>query len=203
MLSLIKKKIKNRIFSSGILNQNKPSTEKLHLGCGPVQLSGWTNVDITASRATDFIDDIRTLKKIENNSISEVYACHVLEHFSHSEVLPVLSTWYNKLKPGGRIRISVPDIDKIVKIYLNNWEHFQTPGNAPWIGLIYGGQLDPYDFHKTGFNFCWLSHLLSQVGFHNIEEYPNEPHFAGDIIDASVDKKTFNDYISLNVTATK
>ena len=43
---------------------------------------------------------------------------------------------------GGEIRISVPDIDRIVRIYTRNWEHFQTEGNSPWIGLIYGGQVE-------------------------------------------------------------
>jgi hypothetical protein len=44
------------------------------------------------------------------------------------------------LIPGGELRISVPDLDAITKIYQKNIAHFQTPGNQPWIALFYGGQ---------------------------------------------------------------
>lgn len=125
----------------------------------------------------------------------------MLEHFGHAEILPILSRWFTLLRPGGQLRISVPDIDRIVKIYTNNLKHFETPGNAPWIGLIYGGQSIPYDFHKTGFNACWLKHLLEKVGFENCEEYPHYPHFAGAISDASLAREPFGEYLSLNMIA--
>lgn len=180
-------------------------SSKLHLGCGPIHLDGWTNIDILHTSATDYVDNIMTLTRVPDGFADEIYACHVLEHFSHVEVPIVLKRWHEILKPGGTLRISVPDIDKVVKIYVKNWQHFQTDGNSPWIGLIYGGQGDAYDFHKTGFNFCWMKHLLVGAGFPaaGIEEYPNEPHFVPGTVDASVDKKTFNDYISLNVVAGK
>jgi hypothetical protein len=38
---------------------------------------------------------------------------------------------------------------RIVKIYVTNWQHFQTDDNTPWIGLIYGGQLGSYDNRKS------------------------------------------------------
>jgi hypothetical protein len=107
------------------------------------------------------------------------------------------------LKPHGELRISVPDIDRIVKIYHENWQHFQTPGNSPWIGLLYGGQGDPYDFHKKGFNYCWMRHLLEGVGFVDIAEYPHAPHFIPGVVDASLAKEPFGEFLSLNVVARK
>jgi predicted SAM-dependent methyltransferase len=97
-------------------------------------------------------------KKFTSNVYELFYACHVLEHFAHDEVLGVLKSWARVLKSEGEIYISVPDIDRIVKIYFYNWDHFQTKGNTPWIGLVYRGQTDQYDFHKTGFNFNWFSY---------------------------------------------
>ena len=107
------------------------------------------------------------------------------------------------LKPHGELRISVPDIDRIVKIYHENWQHFQTPGNSPWIGLLSGGQGDPYDFHKKGFNYCWMRHLLEGVGFVDIAEYPHAPHFIPGVVDASLAKEPFGEFLSLNVVARK
>jgi SAM-dependent methyltransferase len=176
---------------------------RLHLGCGHIRLPLFCNIDISYTPATDVIDNVKYLKRFPNNYAEEIYACHVLEHFAHEEVLPILKRWYTVLKPGGVIRISVPDIDLIVKIYTANWQHFQTEGNSPWIGLLYGGQGDPYDFHKTGFNFCWLKFLMQQASFHSIAEYPHEPHFAGDIQDGSLARLPFDDFLSLNILGYK
>ena len=130
---------------------------RLHLGCGNIHIDDWCNVDVLKTGATDLILDISTLPGIADNSISEIYSCHVLEHFSQADVIKILNRWYEVLAPGGSIRISVPDLDAITRIYQKNIEHFQIPGNQPWIALIYGGQKDQFDFHKTGFNYCWLS----------------------------------------------
>ena len=178
-------------------------TLKLHLGCGNIRIPGFINVDILQTSAVDLRDDISTLRKIPDNSVDLIYACHVLEHFSHSDVLAVLKRWHAVLKPGAEMRISVPDIDRIVDIYKTNWQHFQTPANSPWIGLIYGGQGDPYDFHKTGFNFCWMKYLLEGIGFEDIKEYSHEPHFVAGVTDASLSKEPFGEFLSLNVVCKK
>ncbi|QHE78137.1 methyltransferase domain-containing protein [Hydrogenophaga sp. PBL-H3] len=182
---------------------NPGAADRLHLGCGNVRLPGFCNVDILTTHAVDVISDISKLDNFKDESIALIYACHVLEHFSHDEALDVLQRWFEVLKPGGELRVSVPDIDRIVKIYTENWQHFQTPGHSPWIGLLYGGQVDPYDFHKTGFNFCWMKHLLEKVGFEEVHEYPHEPHFLPGVEDASLAKEPFGQFFSLNVLARK
>jgi predicted SAM-dependent methyltransferase len=175
----------------------------LHLGCGERRAPGFCNVDITQNRSVDVVDNVATLRRFPDNYAESIYASHVLEHFSHDEAPQVLATWYRVLKPGGTIRISVPDIDRIVKIYVKNWNHFQTNGNSPWIGLIYGGQTDAYDFHKTGWNFCWMSHVMRKVGYVDIAEYPHEPHFIPGFWDNSLAREPFEDFLSLNVIARK
>jgi predicted SAM-dependent methyltransferase len=176
---------------------------RLHLGCGNIRAKGYCNVDIVETIATDVLDDISSLSLFEKNSAIEIYACHVLEHFCHDDVPRVLKRWYDVLQPGGVLRVSVPDIDRIVKIYLDNWQHFQTPGNSPWIGLIYGGQSSQYDYHKTGFNFCWLKHILEGSGFSDCREYPHYPHFIEGLTDGSLAKEPFGVYLSLNVMSIK
>ncbi len=188
------------------LNQLKSSgfeISKLHLGCGNIHINGWCNVDVIPTGATDLVMDIMKLPGLGIDSVSNIYSCHVLEHFSTDMILPILSRWYEVLSPGGEIRISVPDLDAITRIYQKNLEHFQTTGNQPWIALIYGGQKDLYDFHKTGFNYCWLEFLLEKVGFVEIERYPQSKHFIDGLHDNSMAKDPFGEYISINVKAIK
>lgn len=182
------------------LSEFKPPY-KLHLGCGNIKLTGWCNVDAMPTIATDVIDDIRELKHFKNASAQEIYACHVLEHFAHDEIQPILRRWFEVLSPGGMLRISVPDIDRIIRIYHKNFKHFETRGNSPWIGLLYGGQSTPYDFHKTGFNACWLGYQLELCGYKKWEEYPHYPHFIEGTLDASLAKEPFGEFISLNMMA--
>jgi predicted SAM-dependent methyltransferase len=179
------------------------TSRKLHLGCGQIHIDGYCNVDLSLLPEADIIDNIISLEKFENNFADQIYACHVLEHLDHEEAPRALARWLEVLRPGGELRISVPDIDRIVKIYSKNWQHFQTRGNTPWIGLLYGGQLDPYDYHKTGFNFCWMLNLLEAAGFTDISEYPHEPHFIPNLQDASLAHLPFGEFVSLNVKARK
>jgi predicted SAM-dependent methyltransferase len=180
-----------------------PGPYRLHLGCGHIRLKGFCNVDALEVGGVDVIDDIRKLERFPKGSVQEIYTCHVLEHFAHDEVQPLLKRWFDILQPGGTIRISVPDIDRIVRIYHKNFKHFETRGHSPWIGLIYGGQTTPYDFHKTGFNACWLSYQLELCGFESCEEYPHFPHFVPGTEDASLAKEPFGEYLSLNMLARK
>jgi predicted SAM-dependent methyltransferase len=204
MIAPLKRRVKPlyKKIRSILEKPKKPNSTKLHLGCGNRRIEGWCNIDISETGFNDLRDDISKLKLVDDNFADKIYACHVLEHFAHDEVPPLLKIWYSKMAQGGELRISVPDLDRIVSIYSRNPKHFNTKGHTPWIGLIYGGQCDQYDFHKTGFNFCWLSKLLEDAGFINIEEYPHAPHFAG-IDDASLANQPFGEYISLNIKAYK
>lgn len=134
----------------------------------------------------------------------KIYASHIFEHFSEKEVKKIFKTCFNLLQAGGELKISVPDIDKIVKIYQKNWDHFQAKGNSPWIGLIYGGQTTKYDFHKTGFNKNWLTLLLEEAGFSEFKEY-DAIKFTNknNIHDCSLAQKPFGEFVSLNLTAFK
>lgn len=179
-----------------------PRPLRLHLGCGHIRAEGFCNVDVLPTAATDVVDDIASLRKFQKGSVMEIYACHVLEHFDHEAVPPILKRWYEVLEPDGTLRISVPDMDRIVQIYIDNFAHFQVPGHTPWIGLIWGGQTTPYDYHKTGFNPCWLRYLLAQAGFVDCEEYPHEPHFAG-LTDGSLAHEPFGRFLSVNMLCRK
>lgn len=53
----------------------------LHLGCGPIDAPGYTNIDAQAFPHIHHVEQVYPLNFIETNSVDLVYASHALEHF--------------------------------------------------------------------------------------------------------------------------
>jgi predicted SAM-dependent methyltransferase len=138
---------------------------KLNLGCYNRKMSGFVNVDIVEEFEPDIIDDVKLLNKFENESADLIYASHLLEHFYRRETLAVLQRWYDVLKVGGVLRISVPDFEQIVRYYLMTKDLEQVHG------LLHAAQVNEYDIHFTSFDFNYLSKCLKSVGFKDIRRY--------------------------------
>jgi len=51
-----------------------------------------------------------------------VYHSHVLEHFPRDEAPGFLSECYRLLRTGGILRVVVPDLETIARLYLQNLE---------------------------------------------------------------------------------
>lgn len=138
---------------------------KLHLGCGSKIVQGFVNIDIRQDIGVDIVDDISKLTKIPDNYADLIYACHVLEHISRHENINTLKRWYSVLKFGGKLRLAVPDFEKIVKIYNSGISLKQL------IGSLYGGQNYPNNCHYYCWDFSTLKEDLLFVGFKEIDRY--------------------------------
>jgi predicted SAM-dependent methyltransferase len=142
---------------------------KLHLGCGNTPIKSFINVDIITAPGVDIIYNLKDLRCFKDGYAGVIYASHFLEHFSTGEVPIIISEMYRTLRENGELRLSVPDLDEICQLYVKNIDWF-TPPNNPWIGLIYGGQTNQFDFHRTGFNYRWIKFLLGKAGFNKVEK---------------------------------
>jgi len=94
----------------------------LNLGCGQRYHTEWTNIDFVSSN--DHVVAHNLLQGIPraDNEFDVVYHSHVLEHFSKQDGKLFLEECYRVLKPGGIIRVAVPDLEQIVKNYLKSLE---------------------------------------------------------------------------------
>ncbi len=174
---------------------------KLHLGCGKLKLEGFINIDL--DETADIVHDIKNLKIFEDESISEIYASHCLEHFSRREIVNILLEWKRVLKVGGILRIAVPDLESCIKLYN------EDPDNIFLLmGLIYGGQRNELDYHKFGFTFATLSDTLTSLGFESVKSYDTWEFLGEDLDDYSksyiphMDRHT-GTLVSLNVICKK
>lgn len=149
----------------------------LHLGCGSLKLEGFINVDIT-SKLADMKLDINDLSIFNEDSVQQIYICHVLEHINRNQILNLILEWNRVLQKNGILRIAVPDFEKVLKIYQKDNDMSQI------IGFLNGGQTDQYDFHFLNFDFEILNDLLKACGFDNVERY-DAFEFLGDKDDYS------------------
>ena len=141
---------------------------KLHLGCGDKRIEGYTNIDVRYIPGVDEINNVRFLRNYKNNSVSLIYACHVLEHFSRWEYKTVLTRWFELLKVDGVLRLAVPDFAAICSYYT------KTGDLKSVMGLLYGGQDYDENYHYVGFDFNSLSNDLKEIGFRDVRFYNAE-----------------------------
>ena len=170
----------------------------VNLGCGTRPLAGFVNVDLLDAPWVDIVADVSGPIPFDNGSVDLLYASHVLEHLPSAQVPGVLREWRRVLRDGGRILIAVPDLDRIARLLVSRAGWF-TPPNQPWIGVVYGGQKDEHDFHKTGFTTPWLGALLDDAGFGSIERVERFREVGAN--DASWSPFPFGINVSLNLRA--
>jgi predicted SAM-dependent methyltransferase len=172
---------------------------RLNLGSGERPLPGFVNVDTLADAPhVDVVADVTQPLPFEDGCAELIYAVHLLEHVATERVPAVLADWRRVLRPGGVLMLAVPDLDAIARILMERSGWF-TPPHAPWLGAIYGGQKDEWDFHKTGFTAPWLAYLLSNAGFGEVRRLDRFDEVG--IPDASVSALPFGVNISLNMRA--
>jgi predicted SAM-dependent methyltransferase len=89
----------------------------LEIGCGPNTHAGFIHMDYAWRSHIDLCWDVTKGIPLESETLAGVYTEHCLEHLPFAAVDQVLAECYRLLKPGGTIRIIVPD----GQIYLSRY----------------------------------------------------------------------------------
>ena len=120
-------------------------TTKLNLGCGSVRPASWINIDSSLNANVQRIPVVgKHFAKLFNpiqyesnnvvymnlngkwsfsdNSVDVVYASHLFEHLTLRSASVFVNEAYRCLRPGGAIRIVVPDLYQIAKKYVREYE---------------------------------------------------------------------------------
>jgi predicted SAM-dependent methyltransferase len=169
---------------------------KLHIG-GTEKRDGWAILDALPGPIVDYVGNCNDLSFLANESCCEVYASHVLEHLGYNgELQNTLKGIHRILKPGGRVRVSVPDLETLCRIFLH--PSLNTEGRFLVMRMMFGGRATAYDVHYVGLNFEFLGTYLHEAGFRDIRRVEEFGLFE----DTSV-QRFGNVLISLNVQARK
>lgn len=161
---------------------------KLNLGSGGDYIQGLVNIDLYAEKADERYDIAKL--RYEDNSVDEIRAYHVIEHFDYMQAHDVLKEWYRVLKPNGVIRIETPDFLESCKEFIKadqdgRWNLYGHFFSTAWInpGLV----------HKFLYTEFELKKSMTWAGFKNITR--KDPN-SGYVTPATA-------HLFLNVEATK
>ena len=194
-------------------------SRRLHLGCGLNTPEGWINLDgswnawlakhsilrrlfkvfhLVPSTQIDIawsrdilVYDVRKKLPFDDNSLDAIYASHFLEHLYLTEAQKLLCDCYRILRPGGVIRMVVPDLRVIVLEYMGGMTpsevsqtrilrsadqlnnrlllRSQNPPAGNILYRVYDGMKD-FHSHKWMYDADSLVAHLEAAGFQDVKE---------------------------------
>lgn len=91
----------------------------LNVGCGTMLHPDWVNVDVAPSRRDVRRCDLTEGLPFPDRSFDACYCSHVLEHLEPAQAERAVAEIYRVLRPGGVVRVVVPDLAAIAEHYLD------------------------------------------------------------------------------------
>lgn len=166
----------------------------LNVGCGSKFHKDWYNVDMTSSSPDVIATNLLNGIPFPDNSFDAVYHSQVLEHFPKEKAPAFIQECFRVLKPGGIIRVVVPDLENIVdeyKRFLNEnliESNDLSAANYDWILLeMYdqtvrnysGGQMAEYLKQPSLINEKYVIDRIGFVGRNIRNNYLNKKSEVG------------------------
>jgi len=139
---------------------------RLHIG-GEIAHPEWKIFNIQPGPQVDYAGHCADLSRFTDGSVSEIYASHVLEHLRFKDELPAaLHEFYRVLHPGAMLRVSVPDLATLCRLFLDPaltaLQRFQV------MQMMFGAQTTATDTHYVGLDEEFLTQFLLDAGFTDI-----------------------------------
>jgi predicted SAM-dependent methyltransferase len=146
--------------------------KRLNWGCGEHTARGWLNVDVKVGPSIDLSCDIRKGLPLESGSIDYAVSVHGLPELAYPEVVPALSELRRVLKPGGALRLVLPDLRKGIQAYVHgDDDYFQVDrdevksrGGRFIVHMLW------YGYSRTLFTADFVEELLIKAGLKEVTE---------------------------------
>jgi len=101
---------------------------RLHFGCGPITPYGWVNADIAPFPGVDMVADVRAGLPVAADSFDYIVSIHTLPEIPYSDLDRTLLELKRVLKPGGVLRLALPDLDRAIQAYVaKDIDYFLIP----------------------------------------------------------------------------
>jgi predicted SAM-dependent methyltransferase len=156
---------------------------RLQLGAGEHPRPGWLNTDLhDYGRGDELVFlDARKAFPLPDASFDLVYSEHMIEHLTYAEGQGCLRESRRVLKPGGRIRVATPSLERLAKLYdggevAERYVRWAAETLEPEVEAALPGVVINNFFRSWGHRFIYdpgtLRHALEAVGFEDVVEVP-------------------------------
>jgi predicted SAM-dependent methyltransferase len=150
----------------------------MNLGSGNDRPEGYVSVDFFSSNV-GYGADLRYPLLIDDAVFNGIFTEHTLEHLNYTEVAQILAECQRILKPGGVIRIIVPDLSIFVENYAANseswfreWERETLkPRGRSMISRMEALSFVTQEYgHRSAWDFETMERFLTRTGFTEIRK---------------------------------
>jgi len=143
------------------------SVRRLHWGCGVSAEPGWVNSDQGAYPGVDVVANVREGLPFDTDSFDYAVSIHALQEIPYPDLVPTLEDLRRVLKPGGVLRLALPDLDKGIAAYQSgDADYFLIPDeDARSVGAKFVLQMIWYGHSRTPFTRDFVAELLARAGF--------------------------------------
>ncbi len=203
----------HRVRSAAVARYLDQAAEpKLHLGAGPIRLAGWLDTDIVGGDA--HLDLGRPLP-LPSDTFHYAFGEHVIEHIAETAIPGLLRELHRVLRPGGVLRLTTPDLRKLIALYEDRNPEMDRARYAAWFAGVTGkdathaaqilnDQLRLWG-HRHVFDEPELTARLHAAGFASVErrEPLESPHPALRDLERHGDEPWVNRVEAMTLEATK
>ena len=137
---------------------------RLHLGAGTHRPLGWVNVDVVGM-APDLAWNLRRPLPFPDGAAEAVFLEHVLEHFPLAAGLDLLDECRRVLKPGGIVRVGVPDFGRYLESYAGDGDFVERLRPGRPTRLLAVGEVALGHGHRSVWDAETLELALRESGF--------------------------------------
>jgi predicted SAM-dependent methyltransferase len=146
------------------------SIRRLHWGCGSITPEGWINSDVEAAPGVDLCCNILDGLLLEDDTIDYISIQHALQDLKIYDQVKALTELLRVLKPGGVLRVSLPDLDRAIDAYRSGRHEYFLVYN-PWktISGNFITQMLWYNKTQTLFTYEFAEELMYKAGFRQVQ----------------------------------
>jgi len=146
------------------------SLRYLNLGCGPNMNDKFVNMDRWWRPGLDVCCDITEGLPLSSQSVDGIFTEHCLEHITMDQCRAVLKECRRLLRPGGTLRIVIPDAAIFAKLYIQalSGEEVQFPYSSEYPSytpMMHVNRIFREHGHQFAYDAETLAMVVKQAGF--------------------------------------
>ena len=191
--------------------------KRLQIGAGSSRRAGWLNTDIEPGDGLAYLDATKRFP-FDDGTLHYIFSEHVIEHLTYDEGKFMMAEAYRVLAPGGKMRISTPDLMQFIRLFDKNpsedvrayivgkmtWHEWPDEPNQA--AIILNLQMSSWG-HKFMYDVQTLGGALTRAGFRNVQKFDanisNDEHLRDlEERDAGVNER-WNDYETMIIEVEK